>query len=145
MADIFCTCRKVINELDILFCETCGDVCCDDCALICSFCGSCYCINCSTSLELDSCCYCGNEYLQPILSSGAGIDDVFVVFCGNTYHISNKNGMATELVERTDLFRTAARLVIDIKGLGVLAYSYRSIRKKDSSKELEYYLHFDAS
>lgn len=73
------------------------------------------------------------------------LDDVFILVGGNAYHVSKENKMAKVLLDGTEpILREHERIrYLDIKGLGLLNYSHRSVRGRGFGKGVEYYLYFN--
>lgn len=118
--DIGCTCGETVSEIDILYCDSCDDVCCYNCMTECSKCENTICSRCSAG---DKCwaCYEEEKYLNKINEAFLVVGDGY----GNKESYPIKN---PELVVKLTEWSNERELpkAFEIEGLGNLKYSYRS-------------------
>lgn len=128
---IFCSCRNIIYEMDMMNCRGCGDVICEDCYTDCFDCGKQYCKNCSESST--QCIKCNvNSTLSVANEKAFLVIDKVITPIKNSYFMIVK----TAIPNARDI-----RLKLNGK---TYKYVYRSLEKhKDSKNKFDYFLHFE--
>lgn len=123
-----CQCGQCVDDMDIVACHICGDASCEDCWVECEYCGHLVCMNCSGAYTTKLCYSCEAVVMrQKERQKESGyVSKGFLIIAGEV----GKKFMikdSTELINATNEDSFAKIRILDIKGLGRLKYSYRSL------------------
>lgn len=122
---VICTCGQHIHEIDTLFCNTCGDVMCQDCMAECVHCDNGVCIHCQETHN--ECIKC---YSNPVINK---TDKAYILINGETTPISNSEFM---------IQKTSSKEKITLKLDGrIFDYKYRTITTNGDNHK--YFMLFD--
>jgi hypothetical protein len=135
-------CHKISDEDRMFSCEYCNENCCASCICNCPECHRVVCRRCMGKKLRNICVWCEYEKTDNDYLEEHKLDiDVFLMIDGQEFHVSNTNGNAAILVDSTDPLSDRHKRYLDIKGIGVLIYRYRTIHRK--SLTMVYHLHCD--
>lgn len=88
--EIRCSCSRYILEVDTLFCDVCGDVCCDRCRKQCFHCGQFICENCANS---------DYECIKCSQNKGNFVNEVFIFLDGGIKRKVKNGGYFMTIIE----------------------------------------------
>lgn len=131
--EVFCSCGKVIFEVDAIFCSSCGDMACKECFTDCLTCGKMFCSNCSKNhVQCIKCHYDLTARMKKI------DEKAFLVIGAEVTPIKN----STFMIEKTSL-ANARDIVLNFGGKEY-RYCYRAhVERDDGSKIFDYFLYFE--
>jgi hypothetical protein len=130
---VMCTCGMLRDEIEVLACEICGEGCCDSCLVECDDCSGIVCRNCKSVFQETVCQNCEEPYIKKLHNDKSDIklDDkirVHLLVDGRTYSVKNNQAAADLIALTNPIIAFSERIkYLDIKGLGLLKYSYRQI------------------
>lgn len=130
---VFCSCSKIICEIDMMNCSGCGDAMCENCYTDCFDCGKMYCKNCS---ENDmQCLRCSLDSKLKLIVPN---EKAFLVIGGINTPIKNSAFM----IQKTS--RLDARDIrLTLEGIEY-RYTYRSLHQtEDDNMKYDYFLYFE--
>jgi hypothetical protein len=125
-----CTCGRMIQEMDSMFCYGCGDVMCYDCATDCIHCLKLYCTHCAENEA---------ECLKCHLDTPQTVEKAYLILNGKDKHPIQDSQMIIEITSRPD----ARGMLLKLNGL-TYEYSYRALyQREDDKSKHDYFLHFE--
>lgn len=126
---LVCSCSRYIHEIDVIYCEGCGDVACYDCMVDCSHCSKGFCKNCASN-DFE-CIKCNVKHSRKDVSD---LGTVFIVIDGKSIPVKNKDF----LVNKTEEY---FYMTLNLNGKEY-EYMYRMAYPREEGNLYDYFIYF---